>query len=106
ANGVRTKLYGGKPNPRAIPGFERKPGEVVIGTVAGLRPVKDLPLLIRSAAGMHSRVRIVIIGEGPERDAIQQAARNMGMEDRLVMPGFLPDPHTYIGLFDIFAMTS
>ena len=30
----------------------------------------------------------------------------MGIDDRLVLPGFLPDPHRYIGLFDIFALSS
>ena len=32
-------------------GFERRPGEVVIGTVAGLRAVKNLPRLVRAFAG-------------------------------------------------------
>jgi glycosyltransferase involved in cell wall biosynthesis len=30
----------------------------------------------------------------------------MAIEDRLVMPGFLPEPHRYIGLFDIFVLSS
>ena len=78
----------------------------MIGTIAGLRPVKDLPMLVRAVAGMNARVRLVIAGEGPEREAILDAARAMAMEDKLVMPGFLPEPHRYIGLFDIFALTS
>lgn len=106
ANGIPTKLYAGKPDPNAIPGFVKKEGETVIGAIAGLRPVKDLPLLIRAAAGMNTRVRIVIVGEGPEREAILDTARKMGMEDKLVMPGFLPEPYRYVGLFDIFALTS
>jgi glycosyltransferase involved in cell wall biosynthesis len=106
ANGIKTELYDRKPDPGAIPGFEKKPGEVVIGTIAGLREVKDLPRLVRSAAGMHSRVRLVIVGEGPEREAIRQSAELMAMEDKVLLPGFLPDPHRYIGLFDIFALSS
>lgn len=106
ANGIRTELYAGKPDPKAIPGFTKQEGELVIGTIAGLRPVKDLPMLVRAVAGMSARVRLVIAGEGPEREAILDTARRMGMEDKLVMPGFLPDPHRYVGLFDIFALTS
>jgi glycosyltransferase involved in cell wall biosynthesis len=106
ANGIRTGLYAGEPDPNAIPGFVKRPGETVIGTIAGLRPVKDLPMLVRAVAGMSARVRLVIAGEGPEREAILEAARAMGLEDKLVMPGFLPEPHRYIGLFDIFALTS
>ncbi len=106
ANGIRTELYARKPDPKAIPGFTKKPDELVIGSIAGLRPVKDLPMLVRAVAGMNSRARLVIVGEGPERETIQEAARLMGLEDKLVMPGFLPDPHRYIGLFDAFALTS
>ena len=40
----------------AIPGFERRPGEVVIGTVAGLRAVKNLPRLVRAFAA-HDATR-------------------------------------------------
>jgi glycosyltransferase involved in cell wall biosynthesis len=106
ANGIRTGLYAGEPDPKAIPGFEKRPGETVIGTIAGLRPVKDLPMLVRAVAGMSGRVRLVIAGEGPERQAILDAAQAMAMEDKLILPGFLPEPHRYIGLFDIFALTS
>ncbi|WEK01733.1 MAG: glycosyltransferase [Candidatus Sphingomonas phytovorans] len=105
-NGIDTALYAGKPDPKAIPGFRRKPGEVVIGTLAGLREVKDLPALVRAVGGVSSRVRLVIVGEGPERERIMDTAEAMGMEDRLHLPGFLPEPHRYIGLFDILALSS
>ena len=48
----------------------------------------------------------MIVGEGPEKTAIVAQAREMGVSQRLVMPGFLLDPHRYIGLFDIFALSS
>ncbi len=64
-NGIATRHYAGTPNPAAIPGLVRKPGETIVGTLAGLRPVKDLPMLVRAVAGMNSRARLVIVGEGP-----------------------------------------
>ena len=60
-------------------------------------------MLFRSCS---SRIRLVIVGEGPERAKIEMAAVHMGLTDQLVMPGFLPDPHRYIGLFDILANSS
>lgn len=104
-NGIQTARYAVKPKPNAIPGLRKKAGEIVIGTVAGLRPVKNLPRLVEAAL-MIPGTRLVIIGEGPEKDAIAAKAREMGVFQRLVMPGFLPDPHRYIGLFDIFALSS
>lgn len=105
-NGIPLQRYRRAPDPKAIPGFCKKKGEVVIGTIAGLREVKDLPRLVRAAGGVSSRVRLVIVGEGPARAAIEQAAAAMGMADRVHLPGFLPDPSRYVGLFDIFALSS
>lgn len=105
-NGVPVERYAESVAPDAIPGFRRKPGEVVIGTVAGLREVKDLPLLVRAVGGIAVKVRLVIVGEGPERQAILDAAEAMGIDDRVVLPGFLPEPYRYMGLFDIFALSS
>ena len=105
-NGIPLERYQLTPQARAIPGFRRKPGEIVIGTIAGLREVKDLPMLVRAVGGVSARTRLVIAGEGPERAAIEQTARAMGMADRVHLPGFLADPARYVGLFDIFALSS
>jgi glycosyltransferase involved in cell wall biosynthesis len=105
-NGIATALYAQPCSPDAIPGFMRKPKEVVIGAVAGLRTVKDLPTLVRAAGGMSSRIRLVIVGEGPEAANIRQAAAAMGLAGQLVMPGFLERPYRYVGLFDMLAISS
>uniref|UniRef100_UPI0025F57463 glycosyltransferase n=1 Tax=Sphingomonas sp. TaxID=28214 RepID=UPI0025F57463 len=86
--------------------FRRKPGEIVVGTLAGLRDVKDLPMLVRAVGGCSSRIRLVIVGEGPERERIADTAENMGIADTVLLPGFLREPHKFVGLFDIMAMSS
>ncbi|WP_174290814.1 glycosyltransferase family 4 protein [Sphingomonas bacterium] len=105
-NGIPTMLYAQRPDLKAIPGLVRRKDEVVIGAVAGLRPVKDLPKLVRACGGLAGRFRLVIVGEGPEEGAIRQAAAMMGIADRLVMPGFVPRSYAYTGLFDIAALSS
>lgn len=106
SNGIDVAAYGRKPDPRAIPGFKRLPGHVVVGTLAGLRPVKDIPMLVRAVGGMKTKAQLVIVGEGPDREAIEDTIANMGMEKQVLLAGFLPDPHKYMGLFDIFALSS
>ncbi len=106
ANGIPTALYAKTPKSDAIPGLVKRDSELVIGTLAGLRPVKALPTLVGALAGLSVKARLVIVGEGPERGAIEAAARNMGVEKQLLLPGFLPGPHRYVGLFDIFALSS
>ncbi len=110
-NGVDMALYATPPAPDAIPGFARQPGEVVVGTLAGLRAVKNLPRLVRAFAGAaraepNVPARLVIVGRGPEEAAIRAEAERKGVTDRLVMPGFVAHPHRYVGLFDIFALSS
>ncbi|HEX8308570.1 MAG TPA: glycosyltransferase [Allosphingosinicella sp.] len=106
ANGIEVARYS-VPPAREIPGLDSRPGEIVIGTVAGLRPVKNLPRLVRAFAAMTSlNARLVIVGTGPESERIAAEARARGVADRLVMPGFLPDPSHWIGRFDIFALSS
>ena len=106
ANGIATGLYAREPEPKAIPGFVRRANEVVIGTVAGLRAVKDLPQLVRAIGGVSARFRLVIVGEGPEKAAIEQAALAMGIDDRVVMPGFLDRPYRFMRHFDLLALSS
>jgi glycosyltransferase involved in cell wall biosynthesis len=106
-NGVPVERFARPLEPAAIPGFERQPGEIIVGTVAGLRTVKNLPRLVRAFAKMRNRLsRLVIVGEGPESERIAAEARSAGVASRLLMPGFLADPARWIGHFDIFALSS
>jgi glycosyltransferase involved in cell wall biosynthesis len=106
-NGVPVARFAGAPAEGAIPGFERRPGEIVIGTAAGLRAVKNLPRLVRAFAAMRRKdARLVIVGEGPQSERIAAEARARGVAARLLMPGFLSQPERWIGHFDIFALSS
>ncbi|WP_447762114.1 glycosyltransferase [Sphingopyxis panaciterrae] len=104
-NGIDIAAYGRGPD-LPIAGLERRKGQVVIGTVAGLRKVKDLPRLVRAVAALPANVRLVIVGEGPERDAIAAEAIACGLADRLLMPGFMAEPARWIGHFDLLALSS
>ena len=106
ANGIDTRLYAVKPKPDVIPGFRRREGETVVGVVAGLRPVKNLTLLVRALGGVAVPVRLVIAGDGPDRAIIAQAAAAMGLADRVHFAGFLSEPHKWVGLFDMIALSS
>ncbi|WP_348636226.1 glycosyltransferase [Sphingomonas sp. LaA6.9] len=104
ANGINTRLYAGRPDPGALPGFVRADGEIVVGSVAGLRLVKNLPRLVRAVAATGKALRLVIVGEGPERAAIEAEAARLGVA--LTLPGFRAEPHRYVGLFDLYAISS
>ncbi len=105
-NGIPTRAYAKKPRPDAIRGVVKRKGEHWVGTVAGLREVKNLPRLVRAFAPLPNEWQLVILGEGPEREAIRDAADGLGISHRVHLPGFVADPSTAIGLFDIFALSS
>ena len=105
-NGIDVARYLAPPEPDIIPGFSRAPGDVIVGTLAGLRGVKNLARLVRAVAAQPPHVKLVIVGEGPERAGIAAEAARLGIAKRLIMAGFLAAPHRYVGHFDIFALSS
>lgn len=105
-NGIDTEHYNRRPQRGAFPGFQKRDGEIVVGTITDLRSIKNLPRLVRAVAAAGPNIRLAIVGEGPERDAIMAEAERLGLADRVMMPGYLRDPARYIRLFDIFALSS
>jgi len=105
ANGIALERY----HPRNAEEWTLKHvqgDEVIVGTIAGLRAVKNLPKLVRAFADSGVSGRLRIIGEGPERAAIEHEAEAAGVADRVDLPGFNPDPASVIKQFDIFALSS
>ena len=75
----RSRASPGRRRPARSRASSARPGEIVIGTVAGLRAVKNLPRLVRAFAAMtHRQARLVIVGEGPESERIAAEARARG----------------------------
>ncbi len=92
--------------PAALPGLTKRPGALWLGTMAGLRAVKNLPRLVRAFASLPSPWELVIVGEGPERGAILAEAQRLGIGGRVHLPGFAAHPAQVLPLFDLFALSS
>ena len=105
-NGIDTRAYATKPKADAIPRLVKRKGERWLGTLAGLRKVKNLPALVRACAALPDEWHLVILGEGPEREAILAEAARCGLEHRVHLPGFIAEPSRVLGLFDLFALAS
>lgn len=106
ANGIDLAVFDQRPSPDALPGLVKQPGDLWLGTMAGLRAVKNLPRLVRAFAKMPPQWQLVIVGEGPERAAIAAEAARLSLASRVYLPGFLSDPAQVMGLFDLFALSS
>lgn len=79
----------------------------IVCCVANLRPVKNLPRLVRAfAAAATSNAELVIVGEGPERERILTEAGRLGIADRIRLVGFTSQPERYLREANIFALSS
>ena len=105
-NGIDTKGFVGNPRADALRGVIKHKGEKWVGALAGLRAVKNLPALVRAVARLPEEWQLVIVGEGPQGEAIRDAAEAADISHRVHMPGFVANPKAFIGLFDIFALSS
>lgn len=104
-NGVDTLAFAKTPKADSLRVVKHK-GEFWVGTLAGLRPVKQLTMLVEAFAVLPEEWQLVILGEGPEKDAIRAAAAEADISHRVHLPGKVADPASAVGLFDIFALSS
>ena len=83
-------------------------GELVIGTIARLDPVKDLGTLVRATADLarRRRARLVVVGDGSERASLERLASECGIRDRVAFVGFRDDAREWLAGCDVYANSS
>ncbi len=83
---------------------------VVVGIAARLNPVKDMSTLVRGFAVGHktcSRLRLVIAGDGEERQKLGDLARELGVEKEVTFAGWISGGmDRFYSALDINALTS
>ncbi len=92
---------------RAELGFT--PDEVVIGFAGRLSPEKGLDCLIDAfgrLAAKNPRIRLLVVGDGPDRVAMHQKVLGMGLADRVVFTGRIVPVYRMYAAMDIFVMPS
>lgn len=77
---------------------------IVVGTVAALRPEKNVGRLIRAFARAGQPGQLMVVGDGPERPALESLALQLGID--AVFTGHVADPSALIRGFDVFALSS
>lgn len=90
------------------PAFEARDTRRVLG-VGRLDRQKgfDLLLLAFARSGLVNKgVGLTILGEGPERRALEALARELGVADAVDMPGVVPDPERWMAQATVFVLPS
>lgn len=106
-NGIDLTRFAGGGQPFDWPTDKPKDGPI-IGTVAALRPEKNVGRLIRAfhMVASQASARLLIVGDGPQRRELMQLSLDLGLSDRVHFCGHVPKPDDLIKSFDIFAMSS
>jgi glycosyltransferase involved in cell wall biosynthesis len=110
-NGVDLKPFTQIPQARDRATFGFTQDHVVLAYVGRLGPEKNLPFLLRAFAGAahaYEHVRLLIIGDGSERDNLQDRVENMGVTSKVHFTGMVPysDLPGYLAAVDAFVTAS
>jgi glycosyltransferase involved in cell wall biosynthesis len=85
------------------------PDGFVVGAVGRLAAEKGFDLLVRSVHELVGRgldVRLLIVGEGGERPVLERLVKELGLRDRVLLPGWQGDVRTHFEAMDVFALSS
>jgi sugar transferase (PEP-CTERM/EpsH1 system associated) len=113
-NGVDTgRFYPGGRDREPLPAGFAPEGAIVIGSVGRLVPVKDPLTLVRafirlldSAPDGREKLRLVLVGDGPLRQALEEILAKAGATANTWLAGTRDDVPQLLRSFDIFALPS
>lgn len=110
-NGVDVGLYQRATRQRARIRAELgiAPETTLIGTVARLAAVKDLPMFLRVARRLLEErpgLRFVIAGDGQEREPLEALATRLGIGASIDFVGWRDDPAEFTSALELFLLTS
>lgn len=89
------------------PWFTQSAMPVVIA-VGRLEPQKDFATLIKAFARvLETRAcRLLILGDGSEREMLWRLVERLGITDNVQMPGFAANPHAYVSRAALLVLSS
>ena len=90
------------PCPSLIENVER-PLILAVGT---LKKVKRFDLLIEAFSRLPIDAVLCILGEGPARPELEQLIEMRGIQNSVLMPGFIADPGPWYAQADLFVLCS
>jgi len=107
-NGIGEISFKTKTEARNFLAPEAPHGATWIGTIAELHHIKGLAYAIRAmkSVAQNHKIVFVVMGEGEERERLEQLIEDEGLKGTIILKGFVHDAPTYLKAFDIFTLTS
>jgi len=101
------RLFASAAEPLDDPWFVEGAPPVILA-IGRLETQKNFPNLLRAFAGVRAgrEARLLILGEGSERERLTGMVAEMGLTVDVSMPGFVANPAAYMARAAVFAMSS
>jgi sugar transferase (PEP-CTERM/EpsH1 system associated) len=83
--------------------------EFVVGAISRLDPIKNhegLVNALRMLQNAQRKVRLVIVGEGPNRQNLERTLRESNLRPEPLLLGYRPDVERLYRTFDVFVLNS
>jgi glycosyltransferase involved in cell wall biosynthesis len=104
---VTADLFEKSRDPLEHPWFQAGEPPVVLA-VGRLTAQKDFETLIRAFAQVREKqaARLLILGDGEDRSALEDLVHQMGLQQDVGLPGFVSNPYPYMAHSAVFALSS
>lgn len=107
-NGVDTEVFAPRPRDAELAAALALEGRLVVGFIGSLRRLEGLDLLVGALPELLRRrpeVRLLVVGDGPERSRLEQQARSAGVAEAVRFTGLVPheDVLRYYSIMDVLA---
>ncbi|KAA0890485.1 glycosyltransferase [Oryzomonas rubra] len=84
-------------------------GGYTLGAIGRFSREKGFDRLIEAVAILAQKrqdIRLVILGDGDLRRELEQKVRELGLENRVLMPGYRENARSYLPFFRVFVLSS
>lgn len=110
-NGVDLSRFQSPPMPIARQDLGYSPQDVILIYVGRLGPEKNLPFLLRAFNGTVqacNRARLLVVGDGPERDNLEDRTQHMRIQEQVKFLGMVSyeEVPRYLAMADAFVTAS
>ena len=80
--------------------------KIWIGTISELHPIKKHEDVIKALARISGDFIFFICGDGERKRYLQELINSLGMQEKIIIYGYLKNAPIYLKAFDIFTLTS
>lgn len=84
-------------------------GNPLIGTLGRMVPWKGFSIFVEAIAGILPELPnalAIIAGDGPMLEELKNKVQELGLSDRVIFTGLIPDPRTFFAGIDLFVFPS